>query len=576
MTYVVIGTPREAQRVEAQLPRFIDKYLGTDFQKTGKRIDPTLQPLSNIYFQKDVRYDPVKHGDRQAVTIFALVAAFILILACINYMNLTTARASRRAREIGVRKTFGAHRPKLMLQFFFESLLLTLFSILAAVAAAELLLPVFNAAFNLHLGFDLFAPHVWMWLVGLLLLASLMASSYPALVLSGFQPVTVLKSEMPTSPGNIFIRKGLVVVQFCISVLLIVSTLVIGEQLRYLRTKDLGFNQEQVVLARFNNRDIRQQQETFIARLRTESGIVAASAMTGPPGGFHDTMAFTIEGKDENWRMRTVFTDHEYVETLGLKIVAGRDFSEAFGTDAEEAILLNETAVRTLGWQPEEAIGKQLQNVMLDSTRSRVIGVVQDFHFSSLHSPIEPLAITIRPWGRLVAARVKTEHIQDALTAIEKQWQQISPAYPCETTFLDDAFAQLYQQERTQARLFRIFSALSITIACLGLFGLAAFTAEQRTKEIGIRKVLGATVTGITTLMSKDFVKLILLANLFAWPIAWFAMKQWLENFAYRTSIEWWVFAVAGGLALVIALLTVSTQALRAAMANPVKALRYE
>jgi putative ABC transport system permease protein len=575
-TYVRIASREDARQVEAGLAAFIDKYLGEDFKRNRARVDPKLQPLAEIYFQKDIRYDPALHGDKNAVYLFCAIAAFILLLACINYMNLTTARAGRRAREIGVRKALGAHRVKLVLQFFAESLLLTASAILLALVGIELLLPYLNSTFGLELSIALTHPAVVLLLLTLLLAVSSLASSYPALLLSSFKPVTVLKSQTGVRVQGISVRKALVVFQFCVAIALIIGTLVIGRQLDYMRNKQLGFDEAHVVLAPMNNREMRSRQEDFVARVRAIPGVISASAMSGEPGGFHDTMSFGIEGSEQNWRMRTVFADHDYVKTLGMKIVAGRDFSRAFGTDAAQAILLNETAVKMLGWTNEQALGKTIRNIMLDTTRSQVVGVIGDYHFSSLKDAIEPLAVAIRPWRGMLAFKIESRDLQKTLAALEQQWKSFSPAFPFEFSFLDESLDQLYRHEQRESTLFRLFGFLAIFIACLGLFGLAAFAAEQRGREIGIRKVLGASIASVTGLLSREFVKLVLLANVIAWPVAYFAMNKWLENFAYRVSLEWWLFALAGGLALLIALLTVSTQAIRAALANPVETLRYE
>ncbi len=577
LTYVLIDNPQEAQRVEARLPAFIDKYLGEDFKRNGQRIDMALQPLADIYFQKDIRYEAgVRHGDKQAVYIFGALALFILMIACINYMNLTTARAGRRAREIGVRKVLGADRGRLVLQFLGESFLMTGLAVVIAIAVSELLLPRFNGAFGLDLAMNFTDPLLLAALFGLLLIVALLAGSYPAFLLSGFLPVRVLKGRFSQQAADVFIRKGLVVFQFSISAVLIIATLLIGKQLDFMRQKDLGFQAEQVLIVPINNPEMRRQHETFVERARQERGVVNATAMSGHPGGFHDAMSFNIAGKDENFRLRTLFTDFDYVETLGLEVVVGRNFSRDFATDKAQAVLLNETAVKMLGWTNDEVLGQTIRNIMFDTTRSHVVGVVRDFHFSTLKEAIDPLYIAMRPRANVFALKVEPAHLQAMLAAAKKHWEAISPAYPFEFTFLDEAFFQLYQQEQRESKLFSIFAVIAIIIACLGIFALASYATEERTKEIGIRKVLGASVGNVFNLLSKEFVRLVVIANFVAWPFAWFAMNQWLQDFAYRTAMDWQLFALAGGLVLLIALLTVSAQALKAALANPVEALRYE
>lgn len=578
LTYVLIDNPQEAQRVEARLPAFIDKYLGEDFKRNGRRIDVTLQPLAEVYFQNDIRYEGgVRHGDKKAIYIFGALALFILAIACINYMNLTTARAGRRAREIGVRKVLGAPRNRLVMQFLGESFLLTALAVLLAIAASELVLPWFNVAFALDLALNFSDPVLLSALFGLLLFVALLAGSYPAFLLSGVLPVRVLNGRFSQQAADVLIRKGLVVFQFGISAALIVATLLIGKQLDFMRHKDLGFQGKPVLIVPINNSEMRRQQETFVTRVRQETGIINATAISGHPGDFHDAMSFAIAGKDENFRMRTVYTDFDYAETLGLEIVAGRNFSRDFATDKAHAALLNETAVRMLGWSNEEALGKTMRRTMFDSARSQVVGVVRDFHFSSLKETIDPLFISMRPAViRVFALKIEPANLQAALAAAQKQWEALTPAYPFEFAFLEETFFQLYQQEQRESKLFTIFAVIAIVIACLGIFALASFAAEARTKEIGIRKVLGASVSSVFGLLSKEFMRLVVIANFVAWPLAWFAMHNWLQDFAYRTSIDWQLFALAGGMVLLIALLTVSAQAIKAALANPVESLRYE
>lgn len=576
LTYVRIASPELAEQVKSQFPGFMDKYFAEDFKRTGGRIDLTLMPLSEVYFAKDIRYDQTKHGDKQAVYIFSIIAGFILLLACVNFMNLTTARSGRRAKEIGVRKVLGAFRRELIWQFLTESFLMTLLAILLAATTVELLLPYFNAMFDLGLSVDFTEVGVISALAILLLLVSLLAGSYPAFLLSSFQPQRTLKSQNSPKSHGVLLRKGLVIFQFCVSIFLIIGTLLVGRQLDYLRDKDLGFLGEQVAIVKNNNMEIVRQEEAFKTRLRNEPEILAASAMTGAPGGFHDTMSFGIVGQDQNRRLRTVFTDFDYVKSLGLNIVAGRDFSREFGTDVEKAVLLNETAARNMGWSSEEAIGRVMYNTMTDNVQKEVVGVVADFHFSSLKNEIDPLIITLQSNPRIFAIKIRAGEVQQAVAKIESHWHAIAPAYPLELSFLDDNFFALYKQERTESRLFSSFAFISVIIACLGIFALAAFAAEERTKEVGIRKVLGATVTNVTVLLSLEFVRLVAVANLIAWPLAWFAMNQWLEVFAYRTNIGLGIFLLSGGLALAIALFTVGTQAVKAALANPIESLRYE
>lgn len=576
ITYVVIDSPQEAENVEAGFPAFMDKYFAKDFAKNGNRIDLTLQPLSEVYFGKDVRYDKALHGDKNVVTIFSIIAAFVLIIACINFMNLSTARSSRRAKEIGVRKVLGAVRTKLVWQFLSESFLVTLISILIAVAAVELILPVFNAIFNLDLTVNFLQPKVVLALCFFLAVVTLISGSYPALLLSSFMPVKVLKSRVTKTSESAFIRKGLVVFQFAVSVFLIAGTLLVGNQLRYMQDKNKGFDEEQVVLVEINNSEIRNKHEVFKERLLNEPGIVNISSMSGEPGGFYDTMSHNIQGHDETYRLRTVFSDHDYVKTFGLKIVAGRDFSQEFGTDENEAVLLNETAVKNLGWTNDEAIGQEVSRTMFGNEVRRVVGVIKDYHFSSLRDKIDPLLVTLNPSPRIFGIKINTSNLQNTLAQIEKQWANIAPAFPIEITFLDDKLEQHYRQEKRESRLFVIFAIIAILIACLGSFALAAYSAEERTKEIGIRKVLGSSALSIFILLSRDFIKMVLIAAIVASPVAWFFMNEWLADFAYRVDISADLFIGAALITILMVMITVSWQSVKASLSNPIKGLRHE
>ena len=371
-------------------------------------------------------------------------------------------------------------------------------------------------------------------------------------------------------------RKSLVVFQFVISIVLIVAVLVVNQQMNYVQDKRLGFDKEQVMLVAVDNDEIYGQRATFMEQLRQDARITHVSAMSGEPGGFHDMYAFEAEGQEEQVRMNTVFTDTEYVPALGLTMVAGRNFSAQRSTDTLEAIIINETAARTLDWSPEDALGKEIINPFSDSLSRRVIGVVEDYHFASLHNEIAPLAVMMGDDHRMIAIKMTRGSVAPVIDQVANVWSGVVSRYPFDFTFLDESYDQLYRAEQRQGQVFVLFAGIAIFIACLGLFGLVTFVAEQRTKEIGVRKVLGASVLQLVRLLTKDFVILVGVALLIASPLAYYAMEQWLTDFAYRVAIQPLVFVVAGASALLIALLTVSWQSARAALANPVEALRSE
>lgn len=575
-TYVQLNPSADPAQLEKRFPSFMDKYLGAYYATTGFKMGLTLKPLKDIYFSSDA-FDQVKHGNKKMVYIFLSIAILILIIACINFVNLATARATDRSKEVGLRKVLGAVRTQLITQFMMESVLFATVACFLSVILVQLLLPEYNSLLGYKLPPYWNNPWVYVFITGVILVVGLLAGSYPALLLSSFSPIASLKGKLKAGKSGAFFRKALVVFQFGVSVLLIISVIVITRQMNYVRNTDLGFNKDQTMIVRFDNQDISRRKNQFKNELKNIPSVQSVALMSGEPGGFHDSYSFEAQGRPEDkLSFNTEFTDLDFVKTLGLKIIAGRDFSESFPTDSMQAVLINRNAAAKLGYKPEQAIGTWIKNVTRDSVRRLIVGVVEDYHYVSLKDPIGPLVISPGRDKRLALIRLKTDHLSSVVGDIKKIYASAAPAYPFEYSFLDDRFDELYRAESRQEFVFSIFSALAIFIACLGLFGLASYTAIKRTKEIGVRKVLGSSVQRIVLLLSKDLLKPVLLGTLIAIPLGYYAMQQWLQGFAYRIEFHWWYFLIATVASVAIALLTVGVQAVKAAVANPIKSLRTE
>lgn len=576
-TYVQLNPVVNAKQLEKQFPAFMDKYLGEYYATAGFKMGLTIKPLKDIYFATDALDRSVKHGNKKMVYIFMSIAILILIIACINFINLATARATDRSKEVGLRKVLGAVRGQLISQFMMESVLYATVACILSVAAVKLLMPAYT---NL-LGYEL--PSFWnnllvyAFIVGVILVVGLLAGSYPAFLLSSFKPIESLRGKLRKGNSGAFFRKGLVVFQFGISVLLIICVVIIMSQMNYIRNTDLGFSKEQSLIVRFDNLSISGNRQQFKNRLKAIPAVQSVSLMSGEPGGFHDGYSFESEARpNEKFLFNTEFTDHDFVKTLGVKLIAGRDLSENYKTDSAEAVLINRRAASALGYTPEQAIGKWIRNLGRDSLRRAIVGVVEDYHYSTLKDKIGPLVISPGRDKRLAMIKIKSTEAKSAINSIKKVYTSIAPDYPFEYSFLDEGFDRLYKTESKQQSVLSVFSVIAIFIACLGLFGLASYTALKRTKEIGVRKVLGSSVRNICFLLSKDLLKPVLIGTLIAMPVGYYAMTKWLEGFAYRINFQWWMFALAVLTAIMIALLTVGLEALKAALANPIKSLRME
>jgi putative ABC transport system permease protein len=574
--YLLLNPNSSKTALESRFPQFMDKYMGKDMQRFGSKFDLKLTSLKDVYFEQTSAFDSVKHGDKTVVFIFISIAILIMLIACINFMNLATIRAVERSKEVGMRKVMGALRNHLIIQFIGESFLLAIISCILSVCILLMLMPWYNQLLGYKLSIAWNQPPIYLFLVGVVLVVGFLAGSYPAFFLSAFSPIQALKGKLRLGKGGTMLRQSLVVLQFSISVLLIIGTIVIMSQMHYIKSKSLGYDKEQTVIVNIDNGDIYEHRRQFKDELQNSSLISSVSLMSGQPGGFHDIHSFTAEGQHNMFRSRTEFADFEYVKTLGLKIIAGRDFSAQFATDTTNAVLLNRTAAKELGYTPQQALGKWIRNNGRDDKPRTIVGVVEDFNFLSLKENMDALVISPSEDRRVVVIKLKPGNIPAALAYIKETYAKVAPVYPFEYSFLDQQFNTTYRNDIRQQTMLSIFSGLAIFIACLGLFGLASFTAAKRTKEIGVRKVLGSSVQNILLLLSKDLLKPVLLATVIAMPVGYYCMHKWLQNFAYRTTLHWWIFVLAAVLTFLIALLTISFKSIRAALANPVKSLRSE
>jgi putative ABC transport system permease protein len=592
-TYVKLKPGSDIQQLQNKFQVHVKKNIHPTLTQAGTAYLPFFQQLKNIHLQSaDFIYDKAIRGNETYVKGLSIIAIFVLVIACFNFINLATARSLRRAKEIGVRKVVGAERGQLIFQFISETVLLSLISVILATVVTLFIVPSLNEFTGKSISFNPITNPILVLLIsGGAIVIGVLAGIYPALVLSGFQPMKVLNSMRlgRSGPKTGWLRQALVVVQFALSALLIVSATIVYRQIRFLNNKDLGFNNAQVLF--FQIRDSLtnnlQTLETFKSELKRSPGVMAVTSGYGLPGDQFAGDGVNVPGKEagKEYSANVFIGDHDYVRTLGFKLIAGRDFSKDMSTDVQEAFIINETAVKEFGFgTPEKAIGQRLDwnewepaDSLNTVKKGKVIGVIQDFHYKSLHEKVTASVIQIYPQVSFkVAVKLKTAGIKNTIAYINDTWNKFTPGYPLDYQFMDETYGKMYKGEEKLGSLLWIFTVMAIVVGCMGLFALAAFSAEQRTKEIGIRKVLGATVFNIVGLLSKNFLLLILLASLIAFPIAWWAMNNWLKDFPYRVNISWWIFFAAGLLALIIALVTISFQAIKAAIANPVKSLRTE
>ncbi|GGM79384.1 ABC transporter permease [Dyadobacter beijingensis] len=574
MTYLLLKNGADSKSLEKKFPAYLERRAGKLMRESKMSYVLFLEPLLSVHLHSE--RDVPEKGSMNNVYVFSVVAAFILLIACINFINLTTARSAERAKEVGIRKVVGAARPLLARQFVSESVMLCLIAFLFSIALSAALIPLFNDLAGKIITTGIFDNPLF---IGTMLLAAVLlgvlAGLYPALVLSSFEPVTVLKGRFTTSVKGILLRKGLVTVQFAISIALIISTMIVYIQMNYMRNRDLGFSKDQMLVV---NTEGDPKREAFKQSLNGLAGIQSTAASSSVPGSSNPGAYSEIENKSGDLQVSNLdlyFVDFDYIPHFGLKMVAGRPFSKEFGTDTTQAMVVNEAAVKLLGYsKPEEALGRRFRQW---GREGKIIGVIKDFHFRSLQEAIRPLTMRIEPGGsELVSMKIEGSRLKETVAEVEAKWKAAMPDRPFSYYFMDEFFDRQYRSEERFEKLFFNFAILAIFISCLGLLGLASHSTMQRTKEIGVRKVMGASIASIVGLLSRDFLKLVLIAFVVASPIAYFGMERWLEHFAYRTDIYWWIFAIAAALSAVIAFATVSFQSIRAAVMNPVKSLRSE
>jgi putative ABC transport system permease protein len=580
-TYLKLRPNVNVEEFSQQVSNLADKYVGEKLKEWGNTDRYFLQPISSIHLHSHIRYETEPSGNPLYITIFSFVGLFILLIACLNFMNLSTARSANRAKEVGMRKVVGAKRSQLISQFLGESLFVSLISLGFSMAMAKFAIPVINNVTGIALDFNqLLNPVILISLIAGSILVGLAAGVYPALVLSAFRPIATLKGSLSSGSRGFTMRNVLVVVQFSISVVLIVGTLIMARQLNFMKNQHLGFQKEQkLVIPIRGGISIQENYETVKDLFSKHPSISDASVSSTVPGRGVSNFGVSLVGAEDrkNQSMFHMYFDHDFVPDYGIEMVAGRAFQKDMSTDIAGAFLINEAAVTAFGWSsPDEALGKRLQTGF-GGRVNPIIGVTKNFHYRGLQTNVEPLVMEFLPeMFRYITLSLDISNLNETLAFIESQWKSMYPNNPFENFFLDTYFDLQYRSDEQVGRIFGIFTILGLFIACLGLLGLASFTAESRTKEIGIRKVLGASVPCIVTMLTKQFTKWVLLANCLAWPVAYYIMRRWLKNFAYRTDIDLFIFVLSGLLVLGVALLTVSFQSIRAATINPAESLRYE
>jgi putative ABC transport system permease protein len=585
-TYLLLQENTDPLRFEHKMKDFNEKYLVPRMRERGIELETYLQPLKSIHLHSNLPYELGDNSDIRIIYAFWAIAAVILLIACINFMNLATARSAGRAKEVGMRKVLGAQRTKLIVQFLGESFVFTLLSLVLGIILARLYLPHFSGLAGKDISLNTFEmPYVYAVLAAIVLFVGFVAGSYPAFFLSAFKPISALRGHVPEGSRSSWFRSVLVVFQFALSIILIICTIIVLDQHKYMQNKDLGFTKQNLLAVAIQNDEVRIGLESFKQELLNVSGIESAGLSSMVPGEMYLFLIGTYpEGysKDQVIRMDNFLVDYGFLDTFEIEVLKGRGFSKEITTDFTDAVMINETTAKTLGW--DDSVGKTIELPSDDGlVRKTVIGVFKDIHQRSLYSVVSPTVIeyigtegAIENRARRLTLRLNSGDLAGTMTKIEKKWKEAFPNHPYYSFFLDEFFDGQHRAEEKLGRIFRTFSVLAVIIGGLGLFGLASFTAEQRTKEIGIRKVLGSSVSSIVVLLCRKFFFLVTIANVLAWPIAFFAMNKWLQNFPYPVKIGIGTFALTAVFAFVIALFTVGFQSVKAARANPVDSLRYE
>lgn len=583
-TYIQLPENYDMAKMYASLSKIIKEKVDPIFEQYHISIKYEIQPITRIHLHSKIQDEAEEGGDISFIYIFGSVAVFMLLIASINYMNLSTARSANRSKEVGIRKVMGSDRSQLVLQFLTETIVIAFVSLLLSVALIWLLLPAFNSLANKELEFSyILSPQILFSLIGILFFTGVVGGSYPAFYLSGFNPVQVLKGKLSSKGGSAFFRKVLVVKQFAISVFMLICTLIVYDQLQFLRSKDLGFEKEHLVRLTLNSRELAEKAPVLVEKLKQNPRIVSVGRANSAPGQGVGKLLMKVEdnaGQLVDRGIDLFGADYDFVKTMGMTIVAGRDFSRDVISDTTYAVLVNEAMVRRMAWT--DPIGKKFVFIDGDDAQpdveKRVVGVLKDYHQNSLYDVIEPLMIVLDKRLGMIFLRTGEGDVRESLASVETAWKEVYPNNPFEYNFLDQDFNSQYKADEKRSQIFTLFSGLTIVIACLGLFGLAAFTTEQRTKEIGIRKVVGAHVPGLVYLISKEFFLLVAIGLVIAFPLAWYFTGSWLETFAYRIELqqEWPTFILSSLIAMTITFVTVGYHVFRAATANPVRSLRDE
>ncbi|MFA9452648.1 MAG: ABC transporter permease [Candidatus Aminicenantaceae bacterium] len=575
-TYFLLQEGADPAQLEGKLPDMFKKYRNDQGWDSAGYI---LQPLTRIHLYSNINFDISPGNDIRYIYLFSSIAFLLLVIACINYMNLATARSAKRAKEVGMRKVVGARRNQLIKQFLGESTMLTLVALVLTLGLVVLSLPAFKGFIQRDLSFDpMHNPGLLLGVMGTFVLVGLLAGAYPAVYISRFKPISALRSASSKGKGGALFRNLLVVFQFTVSILLILSTVVVRNQLHYIQNKEMGYSRDHIVVVRPRDTNLQQQLEALKTELKNHPDVLSVAASSSLPNHVSSQTNAKWPGKPEDLRVPIYVcdADYDFLDVFDLKLAQGRNFSREHVSDAKGAFLLNEAAVQAIG--VDAPLGMNFNRWGNEEPAGQIVGILKDFHMHSLHQEIKPMYVFLdleRDY-RNISIKIRGERIPSTLAHIEETMLTFSPKYPFEYSFFDEVFDRAYRAEQRIEGIFSTFALLTVFIACLGLFGLSSFTAESRTREIGIRKVLGASSPSILQLLSRDYVKKVLIANILAWPLGYYAMYTWLQNFAYRIDLGVFPFLGAGLIALLIALLTVSFQTFRAAAANPADSLRYE